>query len=128
MDLHQDIPKFHRIYQFQWEKVILSITWCIFHWIIFTRWKIYCTDSKRSGRVEKRRKNYRQKYLSISYLQTDYLILDNSSGSGRNKDIENIVQENALFVNVITTQQRNILKKIRKDKGKDRATGDLDKQ
>ena len=33
-----------------------------------------------------------QKYLSITYLQTQYLNLDRSSGSGINNEIENIVK------------------------------------
>ena len=33
-----------------------------------------------------------QKYLSISYLQTDHLNLDSSSGYGENIERENIVQ------------------------------------
>ena len=46
-----------------------------------------------------------QRYLSISYLQTDYLNLDRISGSGRNNDISNIVQKNALFFEVTTILQ-----------------------
>ena len=34
-----------------------------------------------------------QKYLSITYLQTDYLDLDSSSGSGINNEISNLVQK-----------------------------------
>ena len=43
-----------------------------------------------------------QKYLSITSLQTDCLNLDISSGSIRNNERENIIQGNALFVEVLT--------------------------
>ena len=39
-----------------------------------------------------------QKYLSISYLQTDYLNIDSSSGCGKNSDRYNISIKGALFV------------------------------
>ena len=32
-----------------------------------------------------------QKFLSISYLQTDYLNIDSSSGSGKNNDRANLI-------------------------------------
>ena len=38
-----------------------------------------------------------QNSLSISYLQTDYLNLDNSSGSGRNIERANLVQTKYTF-------------------------------
>ena len=43
------------------------------------------------------------KSLSITSLQTDYLNLGSSSGSGRNNERENPVQKNALFVEVLTS-------------------------
>ena len=46
-----------------------------------------------------------QKYLSISYLQTDYLNIDSSSGSSENDKRANLVQKNALFVEVLTIMQ-----------------------
>ena len=51
-----------------------------------------------------------QKYLSITYLQTGYLNLDISSGYGRNNERANPVQKNALFVEVLTILQKNVLK------------------
>ena len=38
-----------------------------------------------------------QKYLSITYIQTDYLNLDSSSGSSKNNEIENLVQKKCPF-------------------------------
>ena len=38
-----------------------------------------------------------QKYLSISSLQTDYLNIDSSSGSGKNSERENLVQKKCTF-------------------------------
>ena len=46
-----------------------------------------------------------QKYLSITYLHTDYLNIDSSSCSARNNERENPVQEKFTFVEVLTTQQ-----------------------
>ena len=43
-----------------------------------------------------------QKYLSVTSLQTNYLNLDISSGSGTNNKRENLVQKNTLFVEVLT--------------------------
>ena len=52
-----------------------------------------------------------QKYLSISSLKTDYINIDNSSGSGKNSERENIVQKNALFVEGLTIMQKNASKR-----------------
>ena len=41
-----------------------------------------------------------QNYLYISSLQTDYLNLDSSSGSGKNSERENLVHKYAIFVEV----------------------------
>ena len=41
-----------------------------------------------------------QKYLSITSLQTDYLNLYTSSGSGRNNKRENLVQKKCTFCGV----------------------------
>ena len=38
-----------------------------------------------------------QKYLSISSLQTDYLNIDSSSGSGKNSERENLVKKKCTF-------------------------------
>ena len=50
-----------------------------------------------------------EKYLSITSLQTDYLNIDSSSGSGRNNERSNIIHKNALFVDVLTILQKNVL-------------------
>ena len=47
-----------------------------------------------------------QKYLSITSLQTEYLNFDRSSGSVSNNERANIVQKNALFVEVIAILHR----------------------
>ena len=51
-----------------------------------------------------------QKYLSITFLHTDYLNLDSSSGSGRNSERENLVQKKCTFVEVLTMIKKNVLK------------------
>ena len=58
-----------------------------------------CTAQIASHQAELRRgrKNTDQKYLSITFLQTDYLNIDRSSGSSRNNKRE-ILLKNALFV------------------------------
>ena len=74
-------------------------------------------DGKYSAQIsnhqaELRREEYftDQKSLSISSLQTDYLNLDRSSGSGKNSLGENLVQKNALFVEMLTILQKNVSK------------------
>ena len=69
-----------------------------------------------------------QKYLSISYLQTHYLNLDNISESGRNNEIENIVEETFTFCRGTIHPIEKCLKKIRKYKGKYCVDGDSDRQ
>ena len=51
-----------------------------------------------------------QKSLSISSLQTDYLNIYINLGSGRNNERANIFRQNALFVEVLTILQKNVLK------------------
>ena len=51
-----------------------------------------------------------QKPLSITSLHTDHLNIDIISGSVRNNERENIVRKNALFAEVLTILQKNILK------------------
>ena len=51
-----------------------------------------------------------QKYLSITSLQTEYLNLEGSTYSGRYNKIENIVNKNSLFVEVLTILQNFFLK------------------
>ena len=43
-----------------------------------------------------------QKSLSISYLQTDYLNIDISSGSGKNSERENLVLAKFTLLEVLT--------------------------
>ena len=52
-----------------------------------------------------------QKSLSISSLQTDYLNIDNSSVSCRKIREQIVFSKNSFCVEVLTTQQRNILKR-----------------
>ena len=66
---------------------------------------IYQTQLIREGNVTD------QKYLSITYLQTDYLNLDSISGSGRKNEVANIVQK------VLTILQK-MFKKYKKGQGK----------
>ena len=68
-----------------------------------------------------------QKSLSISYLQTDYLNIDISSGSGKNSERENIVLAKFTLLEVLTILFKKI-KRIRKDKEKARVAGDLYKR
>ena len=81
-------------------------------------------DGKYTARISNHQAELRrgknvtdQKYLSITFLQTDYLNLDSSSGSGRNKERANIVHKRSLFVEVLTILQKNAskgYKRIRK--------------
>ena len=57
-----------------------------------------------------------QKYLSISSLQTDYLNLDRSSGSGENIERENIVQKKFNFCGGANNSAETYFKRIRKEK------------
>ena len=57
-----------------------------------------------------------QNYFSITYLQTDYLNLDRSSGSGRNSERENIVQTKCTFCGGANHSSEKCFKNIRKDK------------
>ena len=66
-----------------------------------------------------------QKSLSITSLQTDYLNLDSSSGSGRKEDRSNLVHKKCTFCGG-TNHSAEKKKKIRKHKGKACAAGDLD--
>ena len=52
-----------------------------------------------------------QKYLSIISLQTDYLNIDSSSGSGGNNEKQILFKHNALFVEVLSIMQKKILKR-----------------
>ena len=49
-----------------------------------------------------------QKYLYILYLQTDYLNIEISSGSGRNNEREIFVQKKCTFLEKLTTLKKNV--------------------
>ena len=53
-----------------------------------------------------------RKYLSITFLQTDYLNLDRSSGSGRNNERENIVNTKWNFCGGTNHYEDTCFKKI----------------
>ena len=67
------------------------------------------------------------KSLSIKSLQTDYLNLDSRSGSGRNKERENLVKKKCTFCGGANNSAEKCFKRIIKDKKKDRVAGDSDK-
>ena len=69
-----------------------------------------------------------RKYLSITFLQTDYLNLDRSSGSGRNNERENIVNTKWNFCGGTNHYEDTCFKKIIKDKETHCVAGDLDRQ
>ena len=51
-----------------------------------------------------------QKYSSSSSIQTDYLNLDTSSGSGRKDERQNIVQTKCTFCGYANHAKENVLK------------------
>ena len=57
-----------------------------------------------------------QKYLSNTYLQTDYIKLDSGSGFGKHGERENIVQTKFTFFGGATHSAEICFKSIRKDK------------
>ena len=69
-----------------------------------------------------------QKSLSISSLQTDYLNIDSSSGSGINNERAYLVQKKYTFCGGANHSTEKCFKTIRKDNGKYRVAGDSDKQ
>ena len=83
-----------------------------------------------SQQVELRRdENFTdQKSLPISSLQIDYLNIDISPGSGINNERENLVETKFTFCGVANYSAKKVFKRIRNDKEKSRAAGDLDKQ
>ena len=56
-----------------------------------------------------------KKYLSITYIQTDYLNLDSSSGSDKNNEEENIVQKKWSFCGSANHSAEKCFKRIKKD-------------
>ena len=83
---------------------------------------------KASHQAELRReeKFIDQKYLFISSLQTDYIILDISSGCGRNSERAKTVHTKCTFREGANHSSEKCFKRIRKEKEKARAAGDLD--
>ena len=69
-----------------------------------------------------------QKYLSISYLQTDYLNSDSSSGSGWNIERENPVKTKCTFCGGANHSAEKCSKMIINNNEKSRAAGDSYKQ
>ena len=67
-----------------------------------------------------------QKYLSISSLQTDYINIDSSSGCGRNSERAKTVHTKCTFREGANHSSEKCFKRIRKEKEKARAAGDLD--
>ena len=106
----------HRFYQFQLDTVIMRISLCTFSWITFSNMEIYCTDSKRPGKVNKRENLTDQKSLSILSLQTDYLNIDNSSGSSLNNKRENLVKTKCTFCGAANHSAETCFKRLRNDK------------
>ena len=67
-----------------------------------------------------------QKYLFISSLQTGYLNFDSISGCGKNSEIENIVHTKCAFCGGANHSEKKDSERIRKEKEKSCAAGDLD--
>ena len=61
-------------------------------------------------------------------LQTDYLNLDSSSYCGGNNERENIVHTKCTFCGGANNSAEKCFKRIRKEKGKSRIVGDLEKR
>ena len=57
-----------------------------------------------------------EKYLSISFLQTDYLNLDGISGCGRNIERANTVQTKCTFCGGVIQSTKTYFKRIRQEK------------
>ena len=69
-----------------------------------------------------------QKYSCISSLQTYYLNLERSSGSGRKNDRSDLVQEKCTFCEGTNHPTEKCFKILLKYKGKSRAASDLERQ
>ena len=69
-----------------------------------------------------------QKSLSITYLQIEYLNMDNIPGYGKNNERENIVHIKCTLSGGGNRSAEKYFKKILKDKKKARADDDSDKQ
>ena len=79
-----------------------------------------------SYQKESRREEYitDQKYLSISYLHTNYLNIYSSSGSGNNSERANIAQTKYTFCGCDNHSVEKCVKSIRKYLKKSCAAGD----
>ena len=90
---------------------MLKINLCTHFLITLKKVKIFSSDSKPSGRIEKRRKNYRSKSLNISSLQTDYLNLYSSSGFDRDSERAHDVQTECTFFGDVNHSAENVSKR-----------------
>ena len=77
----------------------------------------FCQGGKYSAQtaihqaqLRREEKNTDQNSLSISSLQTDYLNLDRSSGSGKNSERGNLVQTKFIFCVGANHYAKNVLK------------------
>ena len=84
--------------------------------------------ASHQAQLRREEKFTNQKYLSISSLHTDYLNLENISGSGGNNERANIVQKKWTFCGGTNHPTEKCLKRIIKYKEKARAYGDSDRQ
>ena len=81
--------------------------------------------ASHQAELRREEKSTDQKYLSISSLQNDYLNLDSSSGFGRNSERANTFQKKCTFCEDVNHSAKKCFKRIRQEKEKDRAAGDL---
>ena len=75
--------------------------------------KYYVQIASQQAELIREEKCTDQKYLSITFLQTDYLNLDSSSVSGKNSKKSNLVQKKCTFVEVLTILQKYFQKNIK---------------
>ena len=76
--------------------------------------------------LRRKEKSTDQKSLNISSLQNDYINLDSSSGFGRNSERANTVQTKCTFCEGTNHSAEKCFKRIRQEKGKNRAAGASD--
>ena len=66
--------------------------------------------ASHQAEIRKEGKFTDQKYIYISSIQTDYLNIYSSSGSGKSCERANLVQKKCTFLEVITILQKNVSK------------------
>ena len=64
-----------------------------------------------------------EKYLSVSYLQNDYLNLDSKSGFGRDSERAHTVNTRCTFCGDVNQSAEKCFKRIRQEKEKYRTAG-----